>query len=53
MTVFVDSDPATPIVIYVPPVKILRHPELGDPERIYSQPIKLQILVIQKLMQSV
>ena len=40
VTVFVESDPATPIVIYVPPVKILRHAELGDPEVEFTQTYK-------------
>jgi hypothetical protein len=33
VSVFADSDPATPIVIYVLPIKNEKHPELGDPEK--------------------
>lgn len=40
VTVFSDSDPNIPIVMYVVPVKNAHHPELGDPEKEFTSTYK-------------
>lgn len=40
VNVFSDTDPKTPIVIYIVPTKNVRHPELGDPEKEFATTYK-------------